>query len=75
MEERPADDQLQAVLVVDAVLGKLKAGTRFRAFARHASFVDGVDLFDNKLFGLSLAETKGREQFSVSWFLGDCWVT
>ena len=26
---------------------------------RHASFIDGVDLFDNKLFGLSLAETKG----------------
>jgi len=28
---------------------------------RHASFVDGVDLFDNKLFGLSLAETKGMD--------------
>ena len=29
------------------------------ALCRHASFVDGVDLFDNKLFGLSLAEVKG----------------
>lgn len=28
---------------------------------RHASFIDGVDLFDNKLFGLSLAETKGMD--------------
>lgn len=28
---------------------------------RHASFIDGVDLFDNKLFGLSLAETKGGD--------------
>lgn len=27
--------------------------------SRHCSFIDGVDLFDNKLFGLSLAETKG----------------
>ena len=27
--------------------------------ARHCSLIDGVDLFDNKLFGLSLAETKG----------------
>lgn len=28
---------------------------------RHASFVDGVDLFDNKVFGLSLAEVKGMD--------------
>lgn len=28
---------------------------------RHASFIDGIELFDNKLFSLSLAETKGMD--------------
>ena len=36
----------------------LEAQTNFSS-SRHCSFIDGVDLFDNKLFGLSLAETKG----------------
>ena len=36
-------------------------------FARHCSLIDGVDLFDNKLFGLSLAETKGPVRRVVPW--------
>ena len=36
---------------------------------RHCSFIDGVDLFDNKLFGLSLAETKGA---MMGLLMGGC---
>jgi len=28
---------------------------------RHAAFIEGIELFDNKMFGLSLAETKGMD--------------
>lgn len=35
------------------------AWTRFKVNVRHSSFMDGIELFDNKLFRISAAETKG----------------
>lgn len=32
-----------------------------KTFCKHGGFVDGVDLFDNKMFGLSISEAKGMD--------------
>lgn len=52
----PLNEYWWMVWVLKFSLFRLQCSTR----DRHCSFIDGVDLFDNKLFGLSLAETKGN---------------
>ena len=59
LEEGSAHDELQVSLSC-AALTAAACVSCCLSRVRHASFVDGVDLFDNKLFGLSLAETKGQ---------------